>query len=305
MADLSVRIADVCLKNPVIAASGTFAFASEYARYLDVSALGGVALKALTPEPRAGNPGVRIAETASGVLNCVGLQNPGVEAFQRDILPGLAQYDTVKIANIAGRSIDDYLTVIDRLNDAPIELFELNVSCPNVKQGGVSFGTDADSLRAIVREAKAVAKKPLMVKLTPNVTDIAALASVAEQAGADALSLINTLAGMAIDARTRRPVLGNVTGGLSGPAIKPVALRMVHQVYRAVRIPIVGMGGVMTGEDAAEFLLAGASAVMVGTATLAAPDACARIVREFEAFLNEQAISTARELTGGLLLESC
>lgn len=300
MADLRVNIAGVNFKNPVIAASGTFAFGEEYAAFLDISALGGIALKALTPEIRPGNPPIRIAETPSGILNSVGLQNPGVDAFISGILPRIRRFDTVKIANVAGRTEEDYYTVIEKLNDTEIDMFELNVSCPNVKQGGVTFGTDPDSMAAIVAGAKARAKKPLIVKLTPNVTNIALMAKTAEDAGADAVSLVNTFTAMAINAKTRRPVLANVTGGLSGPAIKPIALRMVHEVYRAVSIPIIGMGGIMTGEDAAEFLLAGASALMVGTATVAEPDAMIRILGELNKFLDENGAATARELTGAL-----
>lgn len=300
MADLRVNIAGVNFKNPVIAASGTFAFGEEYAAFLDVSALGGIALKALTPEVRPGNPPIRIAETPSGILNSVGLQNPGVDAFISGILPRIRRFDTVKIANVAGRTEEDYYTVIEKLNDTEIDMFELNVSCPNVKQGGVTFGTDPDSMAAIVAGAKARAKKPLIVKLTPNVTNIALMAKTAEDAGADAVSLVNTFTAMAINAKTRRPVLANVTGGLSGPAIKPIALRMVHEVYRAVSIPIIGMGGIMTGEDAAEFLLAGASALMVGTATVAEPNAMIRILGELNKFLDENGAATARELTGAL-----
>jgi len=301
MADMRVELAGISFKNPVIAASGTFAFGEEYAVYMDVSRLGGYALKALTPEPRQGNDPVRIAETASGVLNSVGLQNPGVEAFISGILPRLRRFDTVKIANIAGRTEEDYYAVIERLNDTAIELFELNVSCPNVKQGGIAFGTDPDSLARIVAGAKRIAKKPLMVKLSPNVASIAEMAKVAENAGADALSLVNTFTAMAINARTRKPVLQNGTGGLSGPAIKPIALRMVHEVYRTVSIPVIGMGGIMTGEDAAEFMLAGASAVMAGTATMVEPDALIRIIRELELFLDTNGIAAAKELTGALI----
>ncbi len=300
MADLRVKIAGVELKNPVIAASGTFAFGEEYGAYMDVSRLGGYVLKALTPEPRLGNPPVRIAETASGILNSVGLQNPGVEAFISGILPRLKRFQTIKIANIAGRTEEDYYTVIDRLNDTEIEMYELNVSCPNVKQGGASFGTDPESLGRIVAGAKKHAQKPLIVKLTPNVTSVSLMAKTAEDAGADAISLVNTFTAMAINARTRKPVLANITGGLSGPAIKPIALRMVYEVYKAVKIPIIGLGGIMTGEDAAEFMLAGASAVMVGTATVAEPKATIRIIGELDAFLEQNKIGTARELTGAL-----
>ena len=300
MADLSVNIAGVTFKNPVIPASGTFGFGMEYERYFDPSLLGGIALKALTEQKRLGNPPVRVAETASGMLNSVGLQNPGVDTFIEEILPEIRAYDTVKIANIAGASPEEYLTVIEKLNETEIDMYELNVSCPNVKHGGVQFGTDPDSLFQMTKRAKEVAKRPLIVKLTPNVTDIKETAKAAQEGGADALSLINTLTGMAIDARTRRPILANRTGGLSGPAVKPVALRMVNEVYNAVSLPIIGMGGIMTGEDAAEFLIAGASAVMVGTATIADPFSCIRIIEELDRFLEEEHIATARELTGTL-----
>lgn len=300
MADLKVTIAGVDFKNPVIAASGTFAYGEEYNMFLDVSSLGGYALKTLTPEPRLGNAPIRIAETASGVLNSVGLQNPGVDAFCSGILPRLARFDTVKIANVAGRSVEDYLKVIHTLNDKPVDMFELNVSCPNVKEGGVSFGTNERSLYEVTAAAKKAAEKPLIVKLSPNVTDVAALARTAEDAGADAVSLVNTFLGMAIDARRRRPVLANVTGGLSGPAIKPIALRMVHEVYQAVKIPVLGMGGIMTGTDAAEFMIAGASAVMVGSANLAEPDAMIRIIGELDSFLEENGVAAAAELVGTL-----
>ena len=267
---------------------------------MNVDDLGGYALKALTPEPRLGNPPIRIAETPSGILNSVGLQNPGVDAFLEKIYPRIQRFNTIKVANIAGRVQEDYYTVIEKLNDTELDLYELNVSCPNVKKGGATFGTDEVSLGEIVEGAKRLAKKPLIVKLTPNVTDIARMARVAEQAGADAVSLVNTFAAMAIDARKKRPVLANVSGGLSGPAIKPIALYMVHQVYRAVSIPIIGMGGIMSGEDVAEFMLAGATAVMVGTATVAAPDAMIRIIGEFRHFLEEEGIGAARDLTGAL-----
>ncbi len=299
--ELRVKIAGVELKNPVIAASGTFAFGLEYEDYFDVSKIGGMSLKALTPEPRKGNSGVRIAETPSGIMNSVGLQNPGVDAFIGDILPKIAHIDTVKIANVAGKTREDYFEVIDKLNHTDIDMYELNVSCPNVKEGGVAFGTDEESLFKIVSGAKVHAQKPLIVKLSPNVTNIANMALAAEDAGADAVSLVNTFTAMAIDVKTRRPVLGNVTGGLSGPCIKPIALRMVHDVYKAVNIPIIGMGGIMTGTDAVEFLLAGASAVMVGTANIASPDAMLSIIDGIEEYLAEAGMSSVSELTGALV----
>lgn len=300
MADLTVNLAGVPLKNPILTASGTFGFGEEYTPYMDVSSLGGIGLKALTPYKKLGNPTPRVVETASGMLNSVGLQNPGVEAFKHSILPRLTSLSTQLIANVAGACIEDYLKVIEALNDTEIALYELNISCPNVKKGGVQFGTDPVSAYEITQQAKKVAKKPLFVKLTPNVTSIAEMAKAVEEAGADGVSLINTLTGMAIDPIKRKPRLANVVGGLSGPCIKPVALRMVYQVAQAVSIPIIGMGGIMCGQDVAEFMIAGASAVMVGTASIASPDAPYRILREFEAFLEEQNIGSARELVGTL-----
>lgn len=300
MADLTVNLAGVPLKNPILTASGTFGFGEEYTPYMDVSSLGGIGLKALTPYKKLGNPTPRVVETASGMLNSVGLQNPGVEAFKHSILPRLTSLSTQLIANVAGACIEDYLKVIEALNDTEIALYELNISCPNVKKGGVQFGTDPVSAYEITQQARKVAKKPLFVKLTPNVTSIAEMAKAVEEAGADGVSLINTLTGMAIDPIKRKPRLANVVGGLSGPCIKPVALRMVYQVAQAVSIPIIGMGGIMCGQDVAEFMIAGASAVMVGTASIASPDAPYRILREFEAFLEEQNIGSARELVGTL-----
>ncbi|MEG2624887.1 MAG: dihydroorotate dehydrogenase [Christensenella sp.] len=304
MSDMRVRIAGVELKNPIITASGTFGFAEEYAMHMDVAALGAFTLKALTREPRMGNSSVRIAEMSSGVLNSVGLQNPGVDEFLRVIWPRIKNIDTVKIANIAGACVEDYVYVAERLNDTSIDLFEINVSCPNVKEGGVNFGTDANILRGIVEKVKRAAKKPIIVKLTPNVTKIADMAKAAADGGADALSLINTITGMAIDAYTKRPVLANVTGGLSGPAIKAVALRMVWEVYKAqLGLPIIGMGGIMNGEDAAEFMIAGADAVMVGTATMRNPSASADIAFELEAYAKKMKIEQISELTGSLCVK--
>ncbi len=302
--EMSVTIAGVELKNPVIAASGTFAFGEEYALYMHVDKLGAIALKALTKEKRNGNPPVRIAETASGVLNAVGLQNPGVDEFLEKMYPRVRKINTVQIANIAGATVEDYVEVAEKLNDTDIALYEVNVSCPNVKHGGVNFGTDASTLEQVVSEVKKVAKKPLIVKLTPNVTSIVDMAKAAQNGGADALSLINTITGMAIDPLRRRPLLANVTGGLSGPAIKPVALRMVHEVYRAgLGLPIIGMGGIMTGIDAAEFMMAGADAVMVGTATMHTPSATQRIAEELKKFAQLQKLGSVRELTGSLILD--
>lgn len=298
--EMSVLLCNVKFKNPVIAASGTFSFGREFESYFGPSLLGGISLKALTIEERKGNPPPRIAETASGILNSVGLQNPGVRAFKTELLPVIAAYDTVKIANVAGTCEEDYISVIEALNDCAIDFFELNISCPNVKHGGVQFGTDEKLAFTITKKAKAAAKKPLIVKLTPNTANIAGIAKAVEDAGADAVSLINTVTGMAIDAKKRMPVLANVTGGLSGPAIKPIALRMVYEAYKAVRIPIIGMGGIMTGEDAAEFMIAGASAVMVGTANIADPCACIRILTELKDFAQSENILNIKELTGSL-----
>ena len=301
MIDMKVKIAGIELRNPVVTASGTFGFAEEYGMYMDLAAIGGITLKALTKEVRNGNPPVRIAETASGILNAVGLQNPGVDGFLETIYPRIKAIDTVKIANIAGASIEDYVYVAQRLNNTEIDLYEVNVSCPNVKHGGVNFGTDAVTLTNVVRSVKDVAKKPVIVKLTPNVTSVAQMARAAAEGGADALSLINTLTGMAINAHTRKPLIANVTGGLSGPAVKPVALRMVWEVYRAgLGLPIIGMGGIMTGMDAAEFMIAGADAVMVGSATIRDPGASQRIAEELEQFGNKEGLKKISELTGAL-----
>ena len=243
---------------------------------------------------------MRVAETASGILNSVGLQNPGVDGFIEEYWEHVKKIDTVKIANIAGSTVDEYVYVAERLGGIDIDMYEVNVSCPNVKEGGVNFGSDAGLLSQVVSGVKKVAKRPLIVKLTPNVTRITDMAKAAQDAGADAISMINTITGMAVVARTRKPVLANITGGLSGPAIKPVALRMVWEAARAVGIPIIGMGGIMTGEDAAEFMIAGASAVMAGTATMCCPDALVRIIDELETFCEEENIKNVSELTGTL-----
>lgn len=297
MADLKVDIAGVEWKNPVTTGSGTFGFGEEYSEYFDLSELGAVCLKALSAVPRVGNPSPRIAETPMGILNSVGLQNPGAQYFIDNYLPRLKTYDTRLIANLCGSSIDDYVEVAEILGDK-VDMFELNISCPNVRVGGMAFGTDPKMTEEITRRVKAVSKCPLIVKLSPNVTDICEIARAAESGGADALSLINTLLGMRIDINTRRPILKNNMGGLSGPAVKPVAIRMVSQVYRAVSLPIIGMGGISTGEDAIEFMLAGASAVAVGTAGFVDPLAWVRVRDGIDEYLNKNKIAGVRDIVG-------
>ncbi|MDR1138066.1 MAG: dihydroorotate dehydrogenase [Synergistaceae bacterium] len=303
MKNLAVDICGVKLKNPLIAASGTFGFGREYDEFYDISSWGAVAVKGLTNEPREGNPPHRIAETACGALNSVGLQNPGIDAFIRGELPRLTRRGVTVIANISGATAEDYVEAVRKLSGAPVAIVELNISCPNIKQGGAQFGSSPESAALITSAARRACEHPLMVKLSPNVSDIAAIARAVLDAGADAISLINTITGMAIDAKTRRPVLANVTGGLSGPAIKPVALRMVWQAAGAVSIPVVGMGGIMTGKDAAEFLIAGANAVMIGTANIVDPFAGPRVLRELEDFMDENSVSDINSLVGTLRIE--
>lgn len=300
--DLKVNIAGVEFKNPVIAASGTFAFGREYSGFLDLNHIGGISVKGLTLEPRRGNRPPRIAETPGGILNSVGLQNPGVKAFISEELPFLKSHDTRIIANIAGNTADEYEAMVGLLNETAVDMIELNVSCPNVKAGCIAFGSTPSGISEITSRIKKVCRKPLMVKLTPNVTDIKEIALAAEASGADALSLINTVYGMAVDIRTRRPVLANNFGGLSGPAVKPVAIRMVYEAACAVDIPVVGMGGITTGEDAVEFLLAGARAVMVGTASFVNPAACADVAAGIEEYLKTNNYCNTREIVGKLEL---
>lgn len=300
MADLSVNIAGVTLQNPLIGASGTVGFGREYAALYPLSTLGGISCKGLTLKERPGNPPPRIAETPGGMLNSVGLQNPGVEAFLKEELPWLSTQGTVVIANIAGSSEADYCAMAERLNDTAVDMIELNISCPNVKEGGVQFGTSCESVGAITKAVRAHCKKPLIVKLSPNVSDIAEIAAAAESAGADAVSLINTLTGMRIDIRTRRPILHNNTGGLSGPAVFPVAVRMVWQVKNRVKIPVIGMGGISTWQDAVEMMLAGADAFQVGAAFFTDPYAPVKILEGLNAYLDENHIEHVRDLTGGV-----
>ncbi len=297
MAKMAVNIAGVEWKNPVTTGSGTFGFGREYSEYFDLSELGAVCLKALSAVPRLGNPSPRIAETEKGILNSVGLQNPGAEAFLEKELQWLRTYDTKLIANLCGSTVEDYIAVAEILGDK-VDMFELNISCLNVSQGGMAFGTSAKMIEEITQQVKAVAKVPLIVKLSPNVTDIAEMARAAEAGGADAISLINTLLGMKIDIKTRRPILHNNMGGLSGPAVKPVAVRMVYQVRQAVSVPIIGMGGITTGEDAIEFMLAGANAVAVGTAGIVDPYAWIRVRNGIEKYLNENGIADVNDIVG-------
>lgn len=298
--DLSVTLAGVRLKNPIVPVSGTFGFGEEYGQFFDLNRLGGLCVKGLTLHPRNGNPSPRIAETPMGMLNSVGLQNPGVDAFLEREWPRLRELDTVVIANISGNTPAEYGQMCEKLSEAGVPLIEVNVSCPNVKAGGLAYGTRPELCAEVTREAKTHAgRTPVMVKLSPNVTDITEIAKAAADAGADALSLINTLRGMRIDPETRRPILRMNTGGLSGPAVLPVALRMVWEVHSAVDLPILGMGGVASARDAVEMLLAGATAVGMGSAIFADPMAPVKAVEGLENWCESHGIAAVRELTGG------
>ncbi|HHY36762.1 MAG TPA: dihydroorotate dehydrogenase [Firmicutes bacterium] len=305
--NLQVQLGPLKLKNPILTMSGTFGFGRELAKFYDLSVLGGIVVKPVTPKPRPGNPPPRIAETAGGILNAIGIQNPGVDAAIAEELPAL-QYlrrqGTLVVGSVSGHSFADYTFVTKKLSDSGlVDAIELNISCPNLKGGGLAFGTDPDTVKEVVSRVRAVCGVPLIVKLSPNVTDITKIALSAAAGGADILSLINTLTGMAIDARTRRPILKNITGGLSGPAVKPVALRMVYEVARKVDLPLIGIGGIISGTDAAEFLLAGASAVGVGTANLLDPLAAPRILAELEEYLVQQQVESVEEIVGGLIID--
>ena len=301
--NMKTVIAGVEFKNPIITASGTFGFGREYNNFYDVGQLGGICSKGLTLEPRQGNQPVRIAETPSGMLNSVGLQNPGVEYFIQNELPFMKSTGAVVIANAAGGCESDYVSIVKRLSETDVDMIEMNISCPNVKNGGMAFGVDATSVEQIVKAVRKVCKKPLIVKLTPNVADITKNALAAEKAGADAISLINTVAAMAVDYKTRRPVLNAVTGGLSGPAVKPIALRQVYLCSKAVKIPIIGMGGIMSGTDVAEFMLCGATAVQVGTANIFEPCAAINILNELTNLCERDNISNVQTLVGGLKVD--
>jgi dihydroorotate dehydrogenase (NAD+) catalytic subunit len=301
--DLSVDIAGIRLTNPVIAASGTFGYGVEFAHLFDVNSIGAIVVKGLSREPMAGNPAPRIVETAAGMLNAIGLQNIGAAAFVREKLPELRRFQTKIFANIFGNATEDYVAVAEILEAGDgIAAYEINVSCPNTKHGGIAFGADPALTHEVTTAVRRTTKRPVIVKLSPNVTDITVIARAAAEAGADALSLVNTFVGMAIDLETRRPSLPNVTGGLSGPAIKPLALRMVYQVSQAVKIPVIGMGGIASGSDALEFLVAGATAVQVGTTTFWDPAAPARIVKEIEAWCRAHGVDRVASLTGSLQL---
>ena len=299
---LAVSLCGIPLRNPVIAASGTFGYGIEFESQVDLNQLGGLVVKGLSREPMDGNPEPRLWETRAGMINSIGLQNVGVRAFVAEKLPKLAKFQTAVFANVFGYATEDYVEVVRVLEDAPgVAGYELNVSCPNTQHGGIYFSNDPALLSEVIGEVKRVARKrPLMVKLSPNVADIAMLARTAEQAGADAISLINTFVALAVDARTRRPRLGAGFGGLSGPAIKPIALRMVYQAAKAVKIPVVGMGGIATGEDAAEFMIAGATAVEVGTATFWDPASPARIACELGEYVKREKVTQVSRLTGTL-----
>ncbi len=299
--DMGVRIGALELRNPVMTASGTFASGREYADFVDLACLGALVTKGVSLEPQLGNPSPRVAETASGMLNSIGLQNPGLDAFIANDLAWLSDIDVPVIVNVHGHAAEEFASICERLDAVTcVDGFELNVSCPNVNAGGMAFGTSCNAVAAVTAAARAATRKPLIVKLTPNVTDVAEVARAAEAAGADGLSLINTLLGMAIDAVTMRPKLARVVGGLSGPAIKPVALRMVWQVAGAVAVPVIGMGGIMTPMDAAEFMLAGATAVAVGTANFVDPATTVRVVDGLEDYCRQRGISRIADLTGAL-----
>ena len=299
--DLSVEVGSVRLKNPVLTASGTFGYGLEFLPFLSLGALGGIVTKGLSPRPRQGNPPERIVETAAGMLNAIGLQNVGVDAFLADKLPKLRHHDTAVVANVFGETEGEYVEVCRKLDAAPgVAAIELNVSCPNTEAGGMIFGNDAVSLARITRACRRATRLPLWVKLSPNVTDIRDTAKAAEAEGADAISLVNTFVGMVMDVEKRRPVLANVSGGLSGPAIRPLAVWMTWQVRRAVAIPIVGMGGIMTARDAMEFILAGATAVQVGTANFVNPRAAVDVAEGLALWLAERNVASIRELVGAV-----
>jgi len=303
MVDLSVQLGKIQLKNPVMTASGTFGYGTEYSDFIDLSRIGGIIVKGTTIRERQGNPYPRMAETPSGMLNAVGLQNKGVDYFIKHIYPGIKDINTSIFVNVSGSTIEDYIQTAEKLNELEaIPGIELNISCPNVKEGGMAFGTSCLSASQVVRSVRSVYKKELMVKLSPNVTSISEIALAVEAEGADSVSLINTLLGMAIDAERRKPILSTVTGGLSGPAVKPVALCMVWQVAKAVKIPVVGMGGIMNAQDALEFIIAGATAVQIGTANFIDPSISVKVLEGIEDYLIRHQCTSIKDITGSIQL---
>ena len=298
MANLGIDIAGVHFKNPVMTASGTFGSGMEYGEFVDLNKLGAVVTKGVANVAWPGNPTPRVTEVYGGMLNAIGLQNPGIDVFLERDLPFLKQYDTKVIVNVCGKSVSDYLEVVERLSDADIDMMEINISCPNVKEGAIAFGQKADSVYDITKQIKEKAKHPVIMKLSPNVTDITEMAKAAEAAGADALSMINTITGMKIDIEKRKFALANKTGGMSGPAVKPVAVRMVYQVANAVKLPIIGMGGIATAEDALEFIMAGATAVSVGTANFFNPYATVEVVKGIQDYMERNHVEDIHELIG-------
>ena len=298
--NLSVTIAGVEFKNPVMEASGTFGSGVEYSEFVDLNRLGAVVTKGVANVPWPGNPTPRVAETYGGMINAIGLQNPGIDVFVKRDIPFLKQFDTKIVVNVCGKTTEDYIEVVERLGEEPVDMLEINISCPNVKEGGIAFGQDPKAVEAITKAVKAHAKQPIIMKLSPNVTDITVMAKAAEAGGADALSLINTLTGMKIDINRRTFALANKTGGLSGPAIKPVAVRMVYQVAQSVKVPIIGMGGIQNGDDAMEFILAGATAVSVGTANFRNPYATVETVDGIRAYMEKYGIEDIKELIGAV-----
>ena len=300
MKNLKVTIAGVELNNPVMTASGTFGSGAEYSEFVDLNRLGAVVTKGVANVPWPGNPTPRVAEVYGGMLNAIGLQNPGIEVFRKRDIPFLRQFDTKIVVNVCGRSREDYCEVVEKLGEEPVDLLEINISCPNVKEGGIAFGQNPKSVEEITAAVKKVAKQPVIMKLSPNVTDITETAKAAEAGGADALSMINTLTGMKIDIHRQMFVLANKTGGLSGPAVKPVAVRMVYQAANAVKIPIIGMGGIQNAEDALEFILAGATAVSVGTANFVNPTATIDVIDGIQAYMEKYGVKDIHELIGAV-----
>lgn len=295
---MKVNICGIEFKNPVIAASGTYGFGKEYSEFYDVGELGGISTKGLTINKKEGNEGIRIHETSSGILNSVGLQNPGIESFINEELPEMMKMNTVIMANIGGGTIEDYLQAVDKINKTDVDMIELNISCPNVKDGGMAFGIKSKVAYEVVSKVRSICEKPLIVKLSPNAEDIVDMAAKCQEAGADSISLVNTFKGMAIDIKTKKPIFNNITAGLSGPAIKPIALRMIYEVCKEVSIPVIGMGGITTWKDAIEFIMAGAHAIQVGTANFMNPYAALEIVQGIKEYMDKEGIKDLSEIRG-------